>query len=100
MFDIWYGGIELTTLTLILSVLLLFPFQIFLCFKVKSLFLRLLPVMLLGAACGWFLILSFAIGGWDSLGYTVLAIFSGFMLLTSAIGWGVWALCLWHRKKT
>ena len=45
MFDIYWGDIELTTLVLIVSVVLILPAQTLLCFRAKSLSLRLLPVL-------------------------------------------------------
>ena len=45
MFDIWIGDIELTTLVLIVSVIVILPLQVLLCFKARSLFVRLVPVI-------------------------------------------------------
>jgi len=98
MFDIYFE-VALTTLTLIVSAAFLLSIQLFLCFKIQSLFLRLLPVTILGVVGGWFLILSLCISGWDGLGYTVLAIYAGLMLFGCALGWGMWWIYSVRRKR-
>ena len=95
MFDIWWGDINLGIAVPLVSTPFLLLFQLLLCFKVKSLFVRLFPMGLIAAACGWFCILALNDYGWDGLGYTILAIAAGFMLLVCALGWGIWALCRW-----
>lgn len=97
--DVWWGGINLTILLPVLFAPLLLSLQLLLCFKVESLFVRLLPVGLLAAAGGWFCILAVTIPGWDSLGYTILAIAAAFMLFVCGLGWGVWGLWRWRRKR-
>ena len=92
MFDVWIGEIDLTTLILILSVLILFPCQLLLCFKVKRIVLRLLPSIVLFAATAIFFAFIYIADGWDSLGYLFLALFTGFMLLVCGLAWLVWAI--------
>ena len=98
MFDVWLGEIELTTLTLLLSVFILLPLQLLLCFKVRSRILRLLPVILFSLLVGIFLLLAHGNPGWDSLGYLFLALFAGIMLIACGIAWGIWATA-GKRKK-
>ena len=92
MFDVWLGNVELTTLTLLLSVFLLLPLQLLLCFKVRSRLLRLLPVILCSLLVGTFLLLALCTPRWDGLGYVFLAIFAGIMLAACRIAWGIWAI--------
>jgi len=92
MFDVWLGEMELTTLTLLLSVFLLLPLQLLLCFKIRSRILRLLPVILCSLLVGIFLLLALCTPGWDGLGYIFLALFAGFMLTACGIGWLIWAI--------
>jgi hypothetical protein len=99
MFDVWMGGIELTTAVLIFSIVVLLPIQLLLCFKVKSRAIRLLPVILLSIPTIIFTVMSVAITGWDGLGYIFLAIFTGFMLLMCGVGWGIWAISKLIKKK-
>jgi len=99
MFDVWTGDIELTTATLIFSIVVLLPIQLLLCFKVKSRAIRLLPVILLSIPTIIFTVMSVAITGWDGLGYIFLAIFTGFMLLMCGVGWGIWAISKLIKKK-
>ena len=93
MFDVWIGEIDLTTLILILSVLILFPCQLLLCFKVKSVVLQLLPCVVLFLATAILFVFAIAIAdGWDALGYLFLAIFTGIMLLACGLAWLIWAV--------
>lgn len=99
MFDTWFGEIELTTLVLLLTLLVILPVQIFLCFRVKNLFIRLLPVILLSGLILIYVTMGMAYSGWDTVGYTLLAILTGFMLLVCGLIWGVWAVMRFYRKK-
>ncbi len=92
MFDVWLGDIELTTLTIIISIVLIFPIQMFLCFKVKSFIIRIIPVGILTFAILVFLFLASTIKGWDSLGYIFLAIFAGIMLFACVLAWALWII--------
>ena len=99
MFDIYWGDIELTTLVLILSVVLVLPAQTLLCFRAKSLPLRLLPILTLSALAVVFLVLNVASAGWAGLGYVFLSLFCAMMVLACAAGWGVWAVVSGAAKK-
>ena len=81
-----------TELFLLIVAVLLFLLQLFLCFKVKSLKLRLLPLIVLGAMIAIFVVLIFLTDGWDSLGFLVLAIWTALLLVPCGIGWLVWAI--------
>ena len=80
MFDIWWGEIELTTLTLIISILVLFPAQLLLCFKVEGRIKRLLPIIILSVIELVLIYVYFATSGLEGLVYLILAIFVGFMI--------------------
>jgi len=99
MFDVWTGDIELTTATLIFSIVVLLPIQLLLCFKVKSRAIRLLTNILLSMPTIIFVMMSVAITGWDGLGYIFLAIFTSFMMLMCGVGWGIWAISKFIKKK-
>lgn len=99
MFDIWWGDIELTTLTLIISVVILLPIQLLLCFKVKSPTIRLLPIILFSLLAAAFIIMHLSTTGLGSVAYILLALFAGFMVLMCGIGWGIWAVVNRRKKK-
>lgn len=44
MFDAWWGEAEFTTLVLNISIIVLLPVQLLLCFKVKSRITRYCPL--------------------------------------------------------
>ena len=98
MFDIWMGDIELTTVVLIFSIVVLLPAQLLLCFKVKSKVIRLLPVGFLSIPTIIFTVMSAVTTGWAGLGYIVLALLTGFMLLICSMGWGIWAITRFVKR--
>ena len=99
MGDIWIRDIEITTLIAVASVFVVLPVQLLLCFKAKSVFLRLLPAILLTATTVFLFVMMTAAKDWDALGYAILGAFSGVLLLFSGIGWGIWATVKWPRSK-
>lgn len=99
MFDVWMGDIELTTVVLIFSIVVLLPVQLLLCFKVKSKAIRLLPVILLSIATLFFIVMAITIPGWNGLGYVFLAIFTGFMVFMCGVAWGIWAITKLIKKR-
>ena len=95
----WIRDIEVTTLIAITSVLVVLPIQLLLCFKVKPVFLRLLPSILLTGTTILLFAMMAASRDWDAIGYAVLGVFSGVLLIFSGIGWGIWGLVALIRKK-
>ena len=99
MGDMWIRDIEITTLIAITSVLVVLPIQLLLCFKVKPVFLRLLPSILLTATTILLFTMMATSRDWDAIGYAVLGVFSSVLLIFSGIGWGIWAIVRCIRKK-
>lgn len=98
MFDVWSGNGELTIIALIVSAAVILPVQLLLCFKIRKIVIRLLPVMVLSVLTAVLSLLAAVTSGWDSLGYIVLAVFTGIMLLVCGSAWGIWAIAK-HMKK-
>ena len=73
MIDFGIFEIKTELFLLILAVVTL-ALQLFLCFKVRSLALRLLPATLFAVATVVFFVLVFVTDGWDSLGFLLLAL--------------------------
>lgn len=92
MGDIWIGEIELTALVAFSSFFVVLPLQLLLCFKVKSLFLRLLPSLILAAITAIFFIMMRITTNWDAIGCAVLGVCTGIFLIFSGLSWGVFAL--------
>ena len=87
MLDIWIGPLNLAGLTGIFSAAVLLPLQLLLCRKVRSLALRLAP-LLVSAGSGVILgSLSLSVSGWDQLGLMILALYCAFLALVCAAGW-------------
>ena len=102
MFDVTVGESQMSlgVFIFIFSAVVLLPFQLFLCFKVKKLILRLLPVTALFVLASAFIISSFTASGWDAIGYILLALFTGFMIIACGIGWGIWAIYRVIKKSS
>lgn len=98
MFDVWSGNGELTIIALIVSVAVILPVQLLLCFKIRKIVIRLLPVIVLSVLTAVLSLLAAVTSGWDSLGYIVLAVFAGIMLLACGGAWGIWAIVKRMKK--
>lgn len=99
MFDVWSGNGELTIIALIVSVAVILPVQLLLCFKIRKIVIRLLPVIVLSVLTAVLSLLAAVTSGWDSLGYIVLAVFTGIMLLACGSAWGIWAIAKRMKKS-
>ena len=99
MFDIWYGDIPVTNLIIVFSLIVILPIQILICFKAKSIFVRFIPIIILATAVLMWIVLSFAVAGWDGLLYLFFAIYMLFMIFVCAVGWGIWALIKYKLTK-
>ena len=72
--------------------------QLFLCFKAKKILLKLLPIILLMLVAIVYFSLSFLSNGWDSLGYLIIAIFAGLLLLACGSAWIIYLLIKAFKK--
>lgn len=99
MFDIHFGNIEITSAVLLFSLFLLLPLQIFLCFKVKSKILRLLPTIILALVAIVLFGASFLAKGWDGLIYLILSYSAGGMFIVCLIGFAISAIIKRHKKN-
>ncbi|MCF0121202.1 MAG: hypothetical protein HUJ65_06145, partial [Oscillospiraceae bacterium] len=74
--------------------------QLLLCFKVKSLIIRLLPVIVFTLLTAVNVCLAYAAGDWDAIAYLAIGVLTLIMLAACGIGWGVWGISrLFRRKK-
>lgn len=99
MFDLYIGDIELATVFLVFSIIVLLPIQLLLCFKVKSKVIRLIPLILLFIFTLIFVVMATTTHGWDAIGYIFLSIFTGIMMLICGVAWGIWAIIKHKQKK-
>lgn len=99
MGDVWIGNIEFTTFIAICSAFIVLPVQLLLCFKVKNTFIRLLPSILLTITTIILFCLMCSAEEWDAIGYALLGVFSGAMLIVAGIAWGIWAIVRIIRKR-
>ena len=90
--DIWIGGVNLTALMLAVSVAIVLPVQLLLCFKVKSRRFRCMPVIIFFLAAAANILLYMALSGWRRLIFLVGAIYMGWMVLMCGAGWVIWAV--------
>lgn len=92
MFDIWLGDINFTVIILIFSAVAVLPFQIILCFKIKPLILRLMPVILFSLTAAVFALLSLTAQDVKALLCVFFTIYAVFLLFVCGVGWGLCAL--------
>ena len=90
MLDIWIGDVNLTLLVAAAGFVLLLPCQLLLCFRSRSLSLRLAPAALAALAGSGFFLLFLLETGWDRLPWMIFAFYSGFLLLVCGLGWLIW----------
>lgn len=100
MLDTWLGSIDLSTAALLFSVFVLLPIQLWLCFKVRSRILRLLPAIVFAVLTVALYSSAITASGWDGLAFIVLAILAGFMLLVCGLGWAIWAITRAVKKRS
>lgn len=99
MFDVWYGELNIGTALVAGAIVLVLPLQLLLCFKVRRLWVRLLPVGIFLALGLIFVCLAAGAAGWDGLGYAIFAAYAGMLTLVSGLGWGVWGLVKLIKKR-
>ena len=88
----WYLEIDLPTIVVFISVICTLILQLLLCFKVKKIFIKLLPIALLIVSTIVFSVCSASINGWGGLGYLFFALLSFGLILVCGVGWGVWSI--------
>lgn len=88
----WHLEIDLPTIVVLISVISTLILQLLLCFKVKKIFIKLLPIVLLIVSTVVFSICSASINGWDGLGYLFFSLLSFGLILVCGLGWSVWAI--------
>lgn len=91
--EINYGAV----ISLLMAAVLIV--QLLLCFKVKSLAIRLIPAVILFALTTFLFVMTYYSSGWDSVGYVILSTYTGCMLSMSAIGWVIWLIVRIIKKK-
>ena len=78
--------ISTNTLNIIVIILVLL-IQLILCFKIENTFIKLIPTLLFLIATITLFILTLLNESWDALGYLLLAISAGILLITSCVAW-------------
>ena len=99
MFDLWVGDVNIAPIFFAVSILVVFPVQLLLCFKVKSRVVRLIPVFIFTALLILFTVMFFATSDWSKIAYLIFIIYALFLLLMSGFAWGVCAVSRKLRKN-
>ena len=86
-----YFEIDFPTIVVFVSAIATLILQLLLCFKVKKILIKLLPIALLIITTIVFSICSASINGWDGLGYLFFAMLSVGLIFVCGIGWVIWA---------
>ena len=93
-----FGNEAVNVIVAVCSVLIVLPIQLLLCFKCKSLILRLSPSILFLLSTVFLLVMSSLTKDWDALGYVLLSVYSGVLLVFDAVAWGVYAIIRLVKK--
>ena len=99
MFDVWIGDMNFGLLILVIAAVVVLPVQLLLCFKVKSLVIRLMPIIILFMVIVVIIVTNLDTSGWDGLVFIFDAIYAAFMVLMCGIGWGVWAIVRFIKRR-
>jgi hypothetical protein len=77
---------------LIIGSLLVLAVQLLLCFKVKNIFLKLIPMILLIISTIALYVVGQSLDPWEGFAYGVLSAFSFIWLIVCGVCWGIWAI--------
>lgn len=88
----YIGNVNLDTVVGLIAFVIVFPMQLILCHKVKSIAIRLIPIIIFAALIVITLIASSFCVGWDGFFYLVCAVYFAFMIVVCGIAWGIWHL--------
>lgn len=99
MFDVWIGDVNIAPFLWIFTLIVILPVQTALCFKVKSKIVRLMPVVILSVLIVIVGIASATRIDWSALFYLICAVYLGIMLFVCGIGWGIWMIVMYIRKR-
>ncbi len=100
MFDLWVGDVNLVPIFLAVSVCVVLPIQLLLCFKVKSRIVRLIPIFLSVISLIFFTVMFFITSDWSKIAHLIFIIYSLFLLLMCGLAWLVFAISRRMRKKS
>ena len=80
-------------------VVVVLPVQLILCFKSKSMGPRFVPIMIFAILAMLSIIMNQTTTGWVGLAHIFFAIYALFMIFMCGIGWGIWAVASYMKKK-
>lgn len=91
-------------LFLTISSIIVLAIQLLLCFKVKMLFIRLLPNVATTILALIFYDKSELASGWDGLGFALISIYVALLGAVCLLGWAIWGITYgikkWQQKKS
>jgi hypothetical protein len=83
----------------VLSAVPFFCVQLLLCRLVPRWWVRILPMVPIVVLAGAALYLLIRDSGWDRLGALIFGLATIAPMVGTALGWGIWAFCLWRGKR-
>lgn len=100
MIDLYFFKIDVFPFMLIVAGIVSLAVQLLFCFKVKCVWIRLVPVFLSTLAIIFLIALAFVVKGWDAVACVVFALVCAFSLAVCGFCWGIWGIvCLIRRGK-
>lgn len=86
------------TVSVLVVLLIVSALQFLICYKVKKLFHKLIPVILLALFTIVIYVLAACIGGWDGFFLVFYAITSFYFLIACGVGWAIWLIYVIVKK--
>lgn len=83
----------------VLSVVPFFCVQMLLCRLTRRWWLRLQPLLPVAVLAGTALFYLVRDSGWDRLGALIFGLAAIAPTVGIGLGWGVWGICLWSKKR-
>lgn len=97
--DAYIGEVNVTSVILVLSVVLVLPMQYCLCRAERTLFVRLLPTLIFALGMAVCVTLAYSVTDWDAVFYALFAAYCGILLAADAIGWLLWAIVRTVKRR-
>ena len=89
----------LTVLIFTALSILIITVQLLLCFKIKRVWLRLIPTLLIGGVTVAFYVLLRLATGWEVIGYLLLLLGAGLLFVVDFFAWILFAILRRLKKR-
>ena len=93
MFNILtFNGVDLAIIFIFSAIFIFFPLQLLFCFKMKKIWIKLIPLVLSGLITITFALIMLFSTGWGKLGWLLMCIYSLASIIFCGISWLIYIL--------